>query len=366
MDYCLIYNYAQHYRTNIFLLMDHLLDIEFYFGDKMDDVKKMDYTLLRHNVTEVKNRQFKRIEWQSGVVGLAFRNYRNYIVLGSPTCLSTWLLLILARLVGKKTFLWSHGLYGREQKWKLIIEKAFFGLASGTFLYGNYAKEIMVKHGFSSRKLFVIHNSLYYDKQVQVRNKLSKSPIFEDHFNNRNPNLFFVGRLTSVKKLDQVIKAISICREMGHFYNLTFIGDGEKAEDLKKLTRELGLEKNTWFYGACYDETEIGQLIYNADLCVAPGNIGLTAMHTLVFGTPAITHNDFKWQMPEFEAIKDGLTGSFFVKDDILSLANTINRWFNKLGDKREFVRKECMKEIDESWNPYFQIEVMKSAFNSL
>ena len=56
--------------------------------------------------------------------------------------------------------------------------------------------------------------------------------------------------------------------------------------------------------GECYSEETNAKLIYNADLCVAPGNIGLTAIHVMMFGCPAITHNDFKWQMPEFEAIK--------------------------------------------------------------
>lgn len=53
------------------------------------------------------------------------------------------------------------------------------------------------------------------------------------------------------------------------------------------------------------------ELIYNADLCVAPGNIGLTAMHAMMFGCPCISHNDFSWQMPEFEAIVPYKTGNF-------------------------------------------------------
>lgn len=29
-------------------------------------------------------------------------------------------------------------------------------------------------------------------------------------------------------------------------------------------------------------------------------------------------------------------------------------------GESRQDVREVCMKEIDEQWNPYFQIEVLK------
>jgi len=37
---CLIYNFAQHYRGAIFSLLSKELEIDFYFGDKMQDVKK--------------------------------------------------------------------------------------------------------------------------------------------------------------------------------------------------------------------------------------------------------------------------------------------------------------------------------------
>lgn len=151
-----------------------------------------------------------------------------------------------------------------------------------------------------------------------------------------------------------------ICRDKGNDYNLTFIGGGEKTDELKELTKSLGLENQVWFYGPCYDEKELSTLIYSADLCVAPGNIGLTAMHSMVFGTPCITHNDFPYQMPEYEAIKDGVTGTFFKRDDVDNLAVRIDKWFEANGNNREYVRKACMNEIDKEWNPYFQIEVLK------
>ena len=61
-----------------------------------------------------------------------------------------------------------------------------------------------------------------------------------------------------------------------------------------------------------YDENEIGDLIYNADLCVSPGNVGLTAIHTLTYGTPVLSHANFPNQMPEFEAIDKDFTSFLF------------------------------------------------------
>jgi len=361
---CLIYNYAQHYRASIFELVDKEFQCDFVFGDFMGDVKKMDYTCLNGNVTETHT---KRIAggwyWQPQVVSQLFKPYSHYILLGETRALSTWFFCALARLLFpyKKVYFWSHGWYGKESKLETVIKKMLFHLPNGgIFLYGNYARELMIKNGFSPNKLFTIHNSLAYDQQLQLRKTLKTLPIYKDHFQNENKNLLFVGRLTGIKKLDQILMAMNICRRSGHMYNLTLIGGGEKEKELKMQARELGLSDNVWFYGPCYNEAVLGNMIYNADLCVAPGNIGLTAMHAMVFGTPCLTHNSFQWQMPEFEAIKDGETGCFYKMDDVTSLAGSIDDWFLKNSTRRDEIRQACMKEIDNEWTPYFQIKVFK------
>ena len=263
-------------------------------------------------------------------------------------------------MLGKRFYFWTHGWYGREGWLKKIIKKVYFGLANGTMLYGEYAREIMLNQGFSSQKLAVIHNSLAYDTQIALRQELKECSIFSNHFGNDYPNIVFIGRLTEVKKLDQILISQSICKTDGCDFNVTFIGDGEMRTELEELTKILNLEKFVWFYGPSYDEKGLSQLLYSADLCVAPGNIGLTAMHAMTFGCPCISHNDFKWQMPEFEAIQEGVTGAFFERDNTENLARVIKEWLNKHRSDREVVRNACFKEIDEKWNPHKQIEVIK------
>ena len=364
MKLCLIYNYAQHYRTNIFTLIDRELGADFVFGDSMGDVKKMDYSLLKGRVIETHTKNLlSGWYWQPKVVSQLFKDYDHYLILGETRALSTWVFCILALLLKpkKKVYFWSHAWYGKETFLEKTIKKIQFRLPNGgIFCYGNYARELMIKEGFNPNKLYTIHNSLAYDQQVKVREKLKDEPIYRNHFGNNNPNLFFIGRLTPVKKLDQILKAIVISQKHGFYYNLTFIGSGEKRNELQNLAKQLNIENQVWFYGPCYDELKLSALIYNADLCVAPGNIGLTAMHAMVFGTPCITHNDFKWQMPEFEAIKEGVTGTFFQKDNIDNLAAQIDNWFIEKAGKRQEIRHECMQVIDKEWNPYFQLDVLK------
>lgn len=368
MKVCLIYNYAQHYRASIFKLIDQTFDCDFVFGDKMGDVKKMDYSLLQGKITEVHTlRMPGGWNWQP-ILSQLLKKYDVYILLGETKSLSTWVFSIISRILTpqKKLFFWSHAWYGKESSIEKLIKKIFFRLPNGgVFCYGNYARNLMIKEGFNPNKLFTIHNSLAYDEQIIIRKNLKEFPIYSNHFNNLNKNLFFIGRLTPVKKLEQLLEAVAICRNRGINYNVTLIGTGEKKEALQILTKRLNIEDRVWFYGPCYDEKELSSLIYNADLCVAPGNIGLTAMHSMVFGTPCITHNDFKYQMPEFEAIIEGVTGTFFRINDIEDLSLKIEEWFSSKKNKREEIRLACMKEIDENWTPYFQIKILKKYLNS-
>lgn len=358
-------NVASHYRKAIFLLMDQTFDVDYLFGASLGDIKHMDTSLLRGKVEETRTKHFRAgWYWQPGLLSKLFKGYDRYLMVCETRALSTWVFCLLARLLGKskKIYFWSHGWYGKETGLEKAIKKILFRLpGGGVFLYGNYARDLMMKEGFNPERLHVIHNSLDYDRQVVIRKVLGEQPIYKDHFGNDNPNLFFVGRLTEVKKLDLVLKAMAQLRKRGQLFNMTFIGDGSEKEALESLTKELGLENNVWFYGACYDETLLSNMIYNADLCVAPGNIGLTAMHALAYGTPALTHDDFPYQMPEFEAIREGVTGTFFRRGSVDSLSEKISQWFVEKKGKRKEVRKECMTEIDEQWTPQFQIEVLKN-----
>ena len=64
----------------------------------------------------------------------------------------------------------------------------------------------------------------------------------------------------------------------------------------------------------------------------------------------------------EFEAIREGLTGTFFQAGNARSLANAIQRWLLIHADQRTKVRWDCYAEIAARWTPQHQIEVLKQA----
>lgn len=364
---CFISNVASHYRKEVTELMDFNLQCDFVFGDKVvSDIKTFDTSRFTNKVEVVHNILTKEgaVMWQRGVLKYMFKHYDAYIVIDDICSLSSWALMILATLMRKKTFMWSHGYYGRESFLKKVIKWPFYHMATRIITYGNYSRGVMIKEGYKPEKISVLHNSLAYSEQLKVRKSDLKSNIYKEHFGNDNPNLIFIGRLKPIKKLDMIIEAMALLKDRKLYTNLTFIGDGEERTKLESLAKSYGLEKNVWFYGACYDERKNAELVYNADLCVAPGNIGLTAMHVLMFGCPAITHNSFPHQMPEFEAIQPGVTGDFFEFGSILSLADTIQRWFKDAKDRGN-IRDACFKEIDTQWTPTFQYNAIAKSINN-
>jgi len=360
---CIVSNNAPTYRKQLFQLLDKELACSFILGINNTSVRRMDTSLLRDCEEPVNHFIWGNIYLQPKTVKRT-KGYDTLILDLGIFCITAWQILFLSKFRKQKVYLWDHGWYGREGFVKKLIKKIYFGLADGTLLYGNYAKKLMADNGFNSKKLHVIHNSLDYDRQILLRNTITPSAIYHTYFGNNYPVICFIGRLTSVKKLDQIIEAVAYLKKKGQNYNIAIIGDGPEKEKLVELSKKLNLKSETWFYGACYDEKTNAELIYNADLCVAPGNIGLTAMHAMMFGCPCISHNDFKWQMPEFESIVEGITGSFFKRDSVEELAESISQWINTNLEKREQIRNNCFMEIDNNWNPHKQVSIIQEVIN--
>jgi glycosyltransferase involved in cell wall biosynthesis len=354
-------NFPSHYRANIYLKIEEELNSDFVFGNiDNKSIKTVDFNKFKKKPILLKTiKIFGSINYIKGSLKFCFKSYNKYLITGEYYCISVWMILIINKLCGKKTYLWTHGWYGNENILKRIIKKIFFSLSDGIFLYGNYARDIMIKEGFNSVKLHVIYNSLNYENQKLIRDKIKKTQVYENKFQNTDPVIIFIGRLTKVKKLELFLNACSNLIESGIHCNMVIVGDGDESKNLKSLINNLNLDSRCWFYGATHDELIISELIYNSTLCLSPGNVGLTAIHSLSFGTPVITHDNFSDQMPEFESIKDCVTGLFFKQNDMQCLQRKIIKGLRLFKNKDETF-KNCTSVIDSKYNPNYQIKIFK------
>ena len=358
---CLIANIGAHYRLSIFQQIDRELDCDFYLGDCVSSpIKTFNYTQLSGYRKTLHNKYFHNFYWQPGSVRLVLKPYTHYILDGEPYCLSTWVILLLCRLLGKQTISWSHGWYGRESFLKRFIKKAFFSLFTRLMIYGEYAIGLMKHQGFNPNKMYCIANSLDSDQLQHIRQTLIHTDIYQGHFHNTNPTLIYCGRIQRVKKLELLVDALALLRKQGITANLVFVGKDVDQVGLDQYAEQKELAQQVWMYGPCYDQTVLGELFYNAAVCVSPGHVGLTAIHALSFGCPVVTHNNFAYQGPEFEAIQPGITGDFYHQGDLSDLVNCIKRWLTTDTARREEIHRAAFAEIDRKWNIHYQINVLK------
>ena len=357
---CCIFNTPAHYCKSIYSLMDKTFNCSFVFGDDAPTVKRFDTTHLK-DCSFNHYKYLGKVLFVPGMIKYAFKNYNYYIINPATNSFSMWLFLITLKLFpSKKVYTWTHGMYGYENKRQLFFKKLQYQLCDGEFVYGDYAIELMKKRGYDGRRLYPIHNSLDYESQLALRNTQLESDVYTNHFGNNKPVVVMIGRLNKRKKLPMLLEAAEKLKKQGLIINVVFIGDGEEKENLVQLARKMSLEPQVWMYGACYDEKENAELLYNADLCVMPGDIGLTAIHSMMFGLPVITHDSFPNHGPEFEVIKPNVTGTFFKNDDVDSLATNIKGWLNK-DSNRDEIRQSCYNIIDTEWNPDYQIRILKT-----
>lgn len=360
MKIALIYNYPLHYREAIFHLLDKKYNVDFYFGDKLsENIKKFNFNKLNGKTRLLKNYIVNnRVYWRKGIMRVAFGKYDKYLILGEFHNISIWLLLMILKIRKKKVYSWTHGWYGKEGFLLTKIKKIFFNLNTGVFVYGNYAKNLMIKVGIDHNKIHVIYNSLDYEKQMHCRSNLQQTDIYKKYFKNDYPVIIFTGRLTGVKNIGLLIDAHALMEDKKNNFNVVVVGDGPERNNLEKKVKDNFLTEKYWFYGETYKEELISELYYNATVCVSPGNVGLTAMHAMVYGCPVITHSDYTTQMPEFEVIEDGVTGLFFKKDNPIDLGEKIYEWIEHSKKKRECIRELCYMKIDNYYNPINQIKV--------
>jgi glycosyltransferase involved in cell wall biosynthesis len=365
-----VYHYIASYREAVFLeLLDDDEISTFITSDSTanNDIQLISLSsdILCKKHYHLKNKWIaNKFLWQKGLLSLIIKgNFDKIIFLGDPHFITTWLSIFVNKLAGKESYIWTHGFLNRSGKLLDTIKMFMYKLSDGLLLYGNGAKQDLINAGLQSKKIHVIYNSLDYANQKTLRNSIIDSDvekIKQSLFTNPNLlQLMFVGRLTKQKKLDMLINALGILYKRGHKINLLLIGDGSEKSNLMQLVTEHELNDYVNFYGKSYNENELAPLICSSDICVAPGEIGLTAMHSLGYGTPVITHNNRNKQMPEFEAVIQSKTGMLFEEASIESLMDTKNS-LQSLNLTE--VRVNCIDIIEQYYTPQAQVENIKKA----
>lgn len=364
---CCIFGGGSLYRLPVYNLMAETIDCDFYIGVEKNDagIKAYDYSKLKNFKGEILHKKWGNFFWQKGGMKTWWMPYEYYFV-GGAYCITSWLMILLSSFSRKKVVSWSHGMYGRETGLRKWIKTVFFKSCHQCLVYNQRGKDLMVECGINPNKIYVVYNSLDTDHDLAIREKLKKTDLYKNLFKGNNPNMVFVGRVTQEKRLDLALHAIRILKDQNKPVNFLVVGKDVDGVKLADKANELEISDLVYLYGPCYEEEKIGEMFYNADVCVSPGNVGLTAISSLSFGCPVITHDNFSYQGPEFEAVQPGVTGDFFRQGDAFNLAEIIEKWtYSKNPEERDGIISNAFKEVDEKWNIYSEVKVFKKLYGN-
>lgn len=360
-----------HYRKALFARLDQAEGVEFTFFTSGEDLEGVAHlpseSVKRQRLMSLRSNG--QLYWQGGVFALSASNEFDALVfLGNPNFLSTWIAAPLARLTGKPVLFWTHGWRRPESGIKRLVRLAFYRLANRLLIYSERGRQLGIAAGYPADRMTVIYNSLDLDQANAVLDRIERAdslvPPAGEFFQDASlPLLICTARLTELCRFDVLLRAAALMRDRGTPVNILLVGDGPMRGELEALAESLGVDVH--FTGAVYDEQKLGTWIYQSDVTVSPGKVGLTAIHSMMYGTPVITHGNLDAQMPEVETIVEGETGAFFKQDDEQDLARVILEWLGASRD-RAAIRESCRAVVRDKWSPENQAALIVGAIREL
>ncbi len=187
-------------------------------------------------------------------------------------------------------------------------------------------------------------------KVVTIPNMLYEVPKKVSNLNSMN--LITVGRLDTLKRNDDIIRAFSKIDNKD--YTLTIIGDGKEENNLKRLTSELNIEDRVIFTGYKTKE-EIKNYMLNSNLFLMASEtegLPMVLLEALSYGLPLVVY-DIENGIRDI--VKDGYNGFIIKNRNEEEYVNKINEL---LSNEKEL--KQIGKNARNSISSFTKEEVVK------
>ena len=132
----------------------------------------------------------------------------------------------------------------------------------------NYTKELATKVGINPLKIHIIFPGIMKPNKIDNVSKISAEKNFENSF----PKIITVSRLDKRKGHDKILMLIKNLKPKFPKIKYVSIGFGKEEDNLLKLTKELGVEKEVTFLKNIDYNLKIA-LIAQANLFLMPSRI---------------------------------------------------------------------------------------------
>lgn len=282
---------------------------------------KMDYS---HTV-----KRWGPVQWQHGLITLKGLKKGDVIVVGGDLHnISAMMLSALARMNGLGVVWWGHHKTANAKRWKVLIRLWIAKLLSDVYLcYTKAGARFLETHGFVKGRVYATGNTIDQTAIVDAVGKFDKSSLddFRHTHNLEGKKLILIcGEVHAKMRLHQLIEAMATPQLRSEPVVLAVIGDGSECERCRALSKRLCVDDRIRWIGATRDQMVMAPWFILANVFVYPGAIGLSIMHAFSYGVPVVTHGCREHQMPEFEALREGVTGLTFREDDVNDLADKV------------------------------------------
>ncbi|WP_167736776.1 glycosyltransferase family 4 protein [Nocardioides sp. 1609] len=348
----IVYPHLPHYRYGVFSELDQRLEEVLFVtgGDSRDgSIETTPPRSFSHEAL-VRNRWWGRFLWQQGL-GKVLDDFdaTAVVFLGDFAHLSTWVQAARCRVRGRRVLFWTIGWHQPESGVRKQVRKIFYRLAHVLLLYGNHGRALGVRAGYPANRMRVIYNS-YQSRVVNSQTSASNDSLPSGD----RPVIGAVVRLSSSKGLDQIIKAAADLKNKHSIdVDCLIVGEGDERAGLEDVAASLGVR--LFLPGAMYSEGELQDVYRRLTVTVIPRAAGLTVLQSLGAGTPVVTiANPFE-QMPEFEAITDGVNGSLVEQADGQHLATACATWIERTQLDPERVAQDCRAAVVWNWSSHRQ-----------
>ncbi|MFA6306904.1 MAG: glycosyltransferase [Patescibacteria group bacterium] len=200
----------------------------------------------------------------------------------------------------------------------------------------------------------VISNPIDIDTFCPSGEKLK----YKKKFNLSDNTIIYAGRLSLEKNIEVLIRAVALAKEKINDINLAIAGSGQLEDELKRLARELGVEKEVKFFGTL-SKIDLAKLYQAAEvfsIASTSETQSLTLMQAMACGLPAVAVD--ARALPEYVNEKNG----FVVKaGDEKSMAEKFILLLenNELREKlsrgaAEYVRQFSAPNIAKEWEKLY------------
>ncbi|MEM4336803.1 MAG: glycosyltransferase family 4 protein [Candidatus Woesearchaeota archaeon] len=173
-----------------------------------------------------------------------------------------------------------------------------------------FTKKKLVEAGVPEKKIVVIPNGVKLSLYNKIKTKKSK-----------NPTICCISRLVKTKRVDDLIKAISIVKKDIPNVECKVIGVGEERKNLEKLASRIGVAENVKFLGRLRKHSDVIKVIKSSHLLCHPSVIegfGIVIIEAMASGVPYICSNI----TPLIEITHEGKGGLIFEQKNYVDLAS--------------------------------------------